>query len=444
MGFFPTFADVRANGIIDFGNKALKWGGESIQEARNAEGRAVAQGAGKLVNELTKNEQTRAELLRRIDKRKDNRYIGNGLIQPCPNNKSSHPNPNDGGFMGGDCCDGKKCKENRTSEQEPDMGKKPSCYTGHPTKSFPKVYYQNGMNNTEEVVCETMGQIADSQCVEVVGIYNATYNDAVRIRSADADYSNVKRKAIETSIAEGKSGTMKGAVSGMSGGLIGMAVGSATGAIGGATKGVMIGGAREAALEKAASSGMVQDVLDCLDNLNGAGTEASKDTQADLWYEKLSKGEPVQIYSHSQGGLITREALVSTQDRLYSQRFSELRRSGETRNDASARAQQFAAERMKLVTVNSFGTLERDLPSGPTYNRMTNQSDPVPEVIRVAQKNYGRPIESDPPGSPPVHVFNNNPSVLDPFAAHGMPCYLAELERDQIRSGQRKEGKSCC
>jgi hypothetical protein len=493
MGFFPTFSEAKQAGF-DLGKKALStveksavavgnvtkkaaiatydatkdvaiatydatknaavatydYASEKVDDAatatKNAEGKALAKSAGKIVDKLTSNATDRQALLNKIDKRSKYKYIGNELDQKCPNTRSTHPNPNDGRFMGSDCCSDPKGKGNRNTDKKPSQGKKPSCYTGNPKKEFPKVSYQNGMNNTEEQVCETMQQIADSQCVEVIGVYNATYNDPTRIKAADADYSNVKKKAIEQALLEGEKGAVKGAVKGAMTGVVGgpagvaagAAVGAAKGAAVGAAKGAVLGGGKEAALEKASTSGMVQDVMDCLDNLNSAGTEASVMTQSEVWVESLRKGEHVEIYAHSQGGLITREALVQTRKTLAAKMRNELIQSGHSVEDAKTLASAYADKQMKNVTVNSFGTLESDLPPGPTYNRMTNASDPVPEVIRAAQKNYGRPTEQAPPNSPPVHRFNNNPSVKDPFAAHGMPCYLAELE--QTQGGK----KACC
>ena len=493
MGFFPTFSEAKQAGF-DLGKKALStvekgavavgeitkeaaiatyevtkdvaiatydatkkaavatydYASEKVGDAaiatKNAEGKALAKSAGKIVDKLTSDAKDRQALLNKIDKRSKYKYIGNELDQKCPNTRSTHPNPNDGRFMGSDCCADPKGKGNRNTDKKPSEGKKPSCYTGNPKKEFPKVSYQNGMNNTEEQVCETMQQIADSQCVEVIGVYNATYNDPTRIKAVDADYSNVKRKAIEQALLEGEQGAVKGAVKGVITGVVGgpagvaagAAVGAAKGAAFGAAKGAVLGGGKEAVLEKASTSGMVQDVMDCLDNLNSAGTEASVMTQSDDWAESLKNGESVQIYAHSQGGLITREALVRTKKILYAQKNNELVQAGRSEDEADEMAKKYADERMNKVTVNSFGTLESDLPPGPTYNRMTNASDPVPEVIRAAQKNYGKPTDQVPPNSPSVHRFNKNPSVKDPFAAHGMPCYLEELEKTQ--GGK----KACC
>lgn len=452
MGFFSTFSEVKQAGF-DLGHKALvktkqglsegyEWAQEKVSDAvagaKNKEGEAVAKGAGKVVDKLTHDAQDRKELLSKVDKRSKYKYIGNELDQDCPNNRSTHPNPNDGRFMGSDCCATKNGKGNKNTDKKPEQGKKPSCYTGSPKKDFPKVSYQNGMNNTEEQVCETMQQISDSQCVEVIAVYNATYNDPNRIKAADADYSNVKRKGIESALKEGKSGAIMGALKGVLGGPAGMLAGAAKGALGGAAKGAALGAGKEAALEKASTNGMVQDVMDCLDNLNSAGTEASVMTQSEVWVDALSKGEHVEIYAHSQGGLITREALVQTRKELAAKKGNELIRSGHSVEEADAMASDYADNQMKNVTVNSFGTLESDLPPGPKYNRMTNASDPVPEVIKAAQKNYGKPTEQAPPNSPPVHRFNKNPALGDPFAAHGMPCYLEELEKTQ--GGK----KACC
>jgi hypothetical protein len=59
----------------------------------------------------------------------------------------------------------------RPSRSLPKRGKRPACggYDG-----IPKVMYTNGINTEEETCCDTMRKLAESRCVEVVGVYNAT------------------------------------------------------------------------------------------------------------------------------------------------------------------------------------------------------------------------------------------------------------------------------
>lgn len=106
-----------------------------------------------------------------IDKRDTYRLRG-GAAQQCPLDKNAHPNPNDGKFMGQESC---PCQGTpQLSDTEPTgvfpVGCGPGC-------GKPKIYFTNGINNTEGNLCDTIAALAESQCAEVVGVYNATYAD---------------------------------------------------------------------------------------------------------------------------------------------------------------------------------------------------------------------------------------------------------------------------
>lgn len=106
-----------------------------------------------------------------LDDRDSYRLRGNA-VQQCPLSRGQHPNPNDGKFMGKDSC---PCQSSpRLSEKEPTGVFPEGCGPGC---GKPKIYFTNGINNTEEDLCKTISALAESQCAEVVGIYNATYAD---------------------------------------------------------------------------------------------------------------------------------------------------------------------------------------------------------------------------------------------------------------------------
>lgn len=93
-------------------------------------------------------------------------------VQACPLSDGQHPNPNDGKFMGMDSC---PCQGNpELSDKEPAGVFPEGCGPGC---GRPKIYFTNGINNTEQDLCKTISALAESQCAEVVGIYNATYAD---------------------------------------------------------------------------------------------------------------------------------------------------------------------------------------------------------------------------------------------------------------------------
>lgn len=106
-----------------------------------------------------------------LDSRDSYRLRGDA-VQQCPLSKDKHPNPNDGKFMGMDSC---PCQGNpQLSDKEPSGVFPEGCGPGC---GKPKIHFTNGINNTEDNLCKTIRALAESQCAEVVGIYNATYAD---------------------------------------------------------------------------------------------------------------------------------------------------------------------------------------------------------------------------------------------------------------------------
>jgi hypothetical protein len=106
-----------------------------------------------------------------LDNRDSYRLRGDA-VQQCPLSKDQHPNPNDGKFMGKDSC---PCQGSlQLSDKEPTGVFPEGCGPGC---GKPKIYFTNGINNTEDSLCKTISALAESQCAEVVGIYNATYAD---------------------------------------------------------------------------------------------------------------------------------------------------------------------------------------------------------------------------------------------------------------------------
>jgi hypothetical protein len=106
-----------------------------------------------------------------LDDRDSYRLRGDA-VQQCPLSRDKHPNPNEGKFMGKDSCPCQGSPE--LSDEEPSGVFPEGCGPGC---GKPKIYFTNGINNTEEDLCKTISALAESQCAEVVGIYNATYAD---------------------------------------------------------------------------------------------------------------------------------------------------------------------------------------------------------------------------------------------------------------------------
>jgi hypothetical protein len=117
---------------------------------------------------------------------RDTYSLRGDIVQPCPQSNSGHPNPNDGRFMGANSC---PCKgDSVLTEDEPSQGVMPDgCKPGC---GKPKIYFTNGINNTEKNLCATILAIAESQCAEVVGIYNATYADKTKLEGKGSGTAN--------------------------------------------------------------------------------------------------------------------------------------------------------------------------------------------------------------------------------------------------------------
>ncbi len=71
----------------------------------------------------------------------------------------------DGQFMDNNCP--------QSSPNPPKQGRLPKgCPAG---ANLPKVIYTNGINTSPEAACATMREIADTRCVQVIGVYNASF-----------------------------------------------------------------------------------------------------------------------------------------------------------------------------------------------------------------------------------------------------------------------------
>lgn len=378
------------------------------QGARNTVASGTAAGAEKATAWAVA-DKTRFDSLRdKLDKR--DRFAST-VTQPCGNPDTKHPDKRDGQFMGKDCP--------VTHATKPTEGTKPGgCDCGKGGKPLPKVTFTNGINNIPQQVCATMHALANSRCVEVIGIFNATYQDP-SIKAPDRQLADYKHAA-----AQGGLSALKGAGTGLlTGGLVGAASGAGTGLVKGA--------APDVALQEASRLGLVQDIVDCIDTINKGGAEAAAHTLSKEIVAALNAEPPeMTIYAHSQGGLNTGAAIAQARKELVAAEKDRLMNSGVSKTAAAAQAAQLAEGKLAGLEVNTFGTLERGLPDGPKYNRFTNDYDPVPKVIRAAQQGLTPDLVGrDPKGAPPVQRFKAAPS-MDPMSAHGMnESYLPYLNK---------------
>lgn len=326
-----------------------------------------------------------------LDKR--DQFTGATCAECAEKGASKHPDAQDGKFMGKDCV---------PSATKPAEGKKPTCDAADPGHhKFPQITLTNGINNTPKQVCETMQLLADSRCAEVFAIYNATYANKETIKApSGTDWSDFKNGVKNLDLQQVKDGALKGVL-----GLAG-------------------------------NQGMVADVVDCIDTIKGGRDEAASKLLSNEIMESLSGNNPqgMTIYAHSQGGLNTQAALELAKNSMEAEEFKAIMRSGTmtfAQSKEAARAAVF--EKLKKLDVSTFGTVEKGFVDGPKFSRYTNEYDPVPRVIREAQRGVAPDqIERDPIGAGKVDTFKSAPS-LNPMAAHGMnETYIPHLDSSPI------------
>jgi hypothetical protein len=143
-----------------------------------------------------------------------------------------------------------------------------------------------------------------------------------------------------------------------------------------------------------------------LDNIAKESSSPAVDPLRDMMAQaaRTNPPQPITIFAHSQGGLITQEAVAQAKQKLIDDGFSE----------------EQAEQRLSAVSIKSFGTALMGWPKGPHYERFTNTSDPVPPVIAGAQTSYPSATWDDSAPADPGgnHVFTS--PHLNPIDSHNM------------------------
>lgn len=391
------------------------------------------------------------DLLNSIDRRKD---FTNKTTQNC-DPSSGPPVPYDGYYLGKDCMHPTAVKPSKGGGHKPHK-----C--GNCGKDFPQVTFTNGIDNTLHDVCQTLQQLADELCVEVIGVYNASYKDATPPpRSAEENMALLKA---------GATGARDGAIEGLKDGIPDAVVaGAATGGGGallslgkgmgeGALKGAAIGAGKEGLKQQASRwAPSSQDALDVIDTLSGRSQQRATTRMADDIANQLRDGQKVNLIGHSEGGVNTVAAIAQAKAILVDEKKDAIRTAIPDINPEVARmraSQEVEADMAKNMNVTLLGTQQTGLPDGPNYTRIANKSDLVPDAISGAQDAIGRPGHDKEPHSngarsPAVERFPLTTAggkkigleTINPATAHSMKDSYIPYMRE--KTGRAKD-ELCC
>lgn len=143
-----------------------------------------------------------------------------------------------------------------------------------------------------------------------------------------------------------------------------------------------------------ATQGMAKDLDRCLDDIARKTPSRAVDPLREMMVKAALSGQKLTIFAHSEGGLITQDAVVDAKQQLIL----------ESRPHLTA---EEAEQKLSNVSIKSFGTALMGWPKGPHYERFTNTADPVPPVIIGAQTSYPVSTWKDSASADPNsnHVF---------------------------------------
>lgn len=164
-----------------------------------------------------------------------------------------------------------------------------------------------------------------------------------------------------------------------------------------------------------ATEGFGKDVDECIDNINKASDSKAVDPLKNAILQAAIDKRPTRIFAHSQGGLITQEAIASAKREL--------------EQDEGLTSEE-AEQRLENVEIVSFGTAILGWPKGPRYQRYTNTADPIPPMILGTQTSYPTSTLGDSATAERHHVFTK--PHLNPIDSHSMDAtYLKEYQTDK-------------
>lgn len=162
-----------------------------------------------------------------------------------------------------------------------------------------------------------------------------------------------------------------------------------------------------------ATQGFGRDLDKSLDHIAKQGTTTAVDTVRELLVTAAQKHQPLTLFAHSDGGLLTQEAVAQAKAELMMDD-----------NLTAAEAEQ----KLNVISISSFGTALLGWPKGPHYERFTNTADPVPPAIIGAQISYQDAAWSDSAAADKTYVFTS--PHFNPLESHYMDTsYIPEFSR---------------
>lgn len=158
-----------------------------------------------------------------------------------------------------------------------------------------------------------------------------------------------------------------------------------------------------------ATEGIGADLRESIENIKRNSTAPAMEMLHTEIVDKLLLNDPpekVIVFAHSQGGLITQEALKRVKADLIF--FYD---------DGTPEGAAEIEKRLAMIEVKSFGTATNGWIKGPSYEHYTNECDLVPKVIQNIQDKmscYNGKFDDTP-----THSFNDC-EYWDPIAPHSM------------------------
>ncbi len=133
----------------------------------------------------------------------------------------------------------------------------------------------------------------------------------------------------------------------------------------------------------------IADLLQCagdkgselLQSLGIPYSNAATETLTSTIEDAIQNGEDINVFGHSQGGLIVSSALNEVRDDLVDSYMSD-----PDNPMSQAEAESQAADDLSLVHVQTFGAAAYSYPDGPTYDHWVNVADPVPDWFGVGSE----------------------------------------------------------